>query len=195
MEGPAAGEETHEAVMFRHADGNVLAEVLPVLDAAQFSRVFGSAKALMFLAPDHPASDGSPIRRAVLPADAPPALPGLLKLSMDEMRGIEAARLERSRRKVGGYLRDVDEQAISGMSNTQLYELVRQYESDGNALGLRSERAHMKWAYLMSVSDGEIAKRPETRQFFLESSKHPDDRIDDLLDMFDDVWTKSESAL
>ena len=57
---PAEGEETHEAVMFRHGDGNVLAEVMPVLDAAQFSRMFGPAKALMFLAPDHPGSDGSP---------------------------------------------------------------------------------------------------------------------------------------
>lgn len=79
---PAEGEETHEAVMFRHVDGNVLAEVLPVLDAVQFSRVFGPAKALLFPAPDHPAADGSLIRRAVLPADAPPAQPGLLRLSM-----------------------------------------------------------------------------------------------------------------
>jgi Domain of unknown function (DUF4123) len=55
---PPEGEDTHDAVMFRHGDGNVLAEVLPVLDAAQFSRVFGPAQALMFLAPDHPASNG-----------------------------------------------------------------------------------------------------------------------------------------
>jgi hypothetical protein len=81
--------------MFRHADGNVLAEVLPVLDAAQFSRVFGPAKALMFLAPDHPASDGSLIRRAVLPGGAPPAPPGMLRLSMEQMEGIEEIRLER----------------------------------------------------------------------------------------------------
>jgi hypothetical protein len=77
------GGETHDALMFRHGDGNVLAEVMPVLDAAQFSRVFGPAKALLFLAPDHPASDGSSLRRAVLPADAPSAPPapaGMLKL-------------------------------------------------------------------------------------------------------------------
>jgi hypothetical protein len=187
---PADGDETHDAVLFRHGDGNVLAEVLPMLDETQFSRVFGPARALVFLAPDHPAADGSILRRALLPGDAPPAPPGMLKLSMDQMEGIEVARLERSRQKVIEYLRDVDNEATLHMSDAELRKAIVQYELSGNALGLRSERAHMKWAYLMSVSDGDIVKRPETRQYFHETSKHPDDRIDDLLDMFDGVWAK-----
>lgn len=191
---PFAGEETHEAVMFRHADGNVLAEVLPVLDASQFSRVFGPAKALLFLAPDHPASDGSPLRRAVLPDDAPAAQPGLLKLSMDEMRGIEEMRLERSRHKVMNYLRDVDPGATEGLSDRELRALIVKYEKSGDAMGLQSERAHMKWAYLMSVSDGELAKSSAAKSFFSESSKHPDDRIDDVMDEFGDAWSQLEQG-
>jgi hypothetical protein len=180
--------------MFRHGDGNVLAEVMPVLDAAQFSRMFGPAKALMFPAPDHPGSDGSPLRRAVLPADAPPAAPGLLKLSMEQMRGIEEARLERSRRKVMTYLRDVDPGATEGLSDREQRTLIVEYEQSGDAMGLKSERAHMKWAYLMSVSDGEIAKSSATKSFFSESSKHPDDRIDDVMDEFGDAWSQLEQA-
>jgi hypothetical protein len=191
---PVEGEETHDAVMFRHGDGNVLAEVLPVLDAAQFSRVFGPARALMFLAPDHPASDGSAIRRAVLPGDTPPAPPGMLTLSMEQMAGIEEARLDRSRRKVMSYLRKVDEQATSEMSDAELSNLIIQYERSGNAIGLSSERAHMKWAYLMSVSGGDIAKGQETREFFVASSKHPDDRIDDLVHMLDKAWLRFEGS-
>jgi hypothetical protein len=187
--------ETHEAVLFRHGDGNVLAEVLPVLDAVQFSRVFGPANALMFVAPGHPGSDGTALRRALLPENSPPAPPGMLKLSMQQMEEIEAIRHEASRRKVMDYLRDVDPGGTDGLSDAQLQELVVKYEEAGGALGLKSERAQMKWAYLMSVSDSEMAKRPETRQYFLESSKHPDDRIDDLMHMFDDVWTKSEKTL
>jgi hypothetical protein len=187
--------DTHEAVMFRHGDGNVLAEVMPVLDAAQFSRVFGPANALIFLAPGHPRSDGTALRRAVLPEDAPPAQPGLLKLSMQQMEEIEEIRRETSRRKVIDYLRDVDPGATDGVNDAQLQQLIVTYEQTGDALGLKSERAHMKWAYLMSVSDGEMANRPETRQYFLESSKHPDDRIDNLMHMFDDVWTKSEKTI
>jgi hypothetical protein len=61
-------------------------------------------------------------------------------------------------------------------------------------LGLQSERAHMKWAYLMSVSDGVFATAPETKQFFAESARHPDNRIDDLMDMFDALWTEAEKA-
>ena len=33
-EPPAAPGETHEPMLFRHADGNVMAEVLPVLNEA-----------------------------------------------------------------------------------------------------------------------------------------------------------------
>jgi hypothetical protein len=182
------GGETHEAVMFRHADGNVLAEVLPVLNAAQFSRVFGPARALLFSAPDHPASDGSTLRRASLPDDAPLAAPGLLQLSIEQMEGIEAARLERSRRKVMIYLNEFCPGEAEELSDAELRDLIVQYEASGDAIGLKSERAHMKWAYLMSLSNGELAGRPETRNFFAESPKHPDDRIDDLMDVFDGAW-------
>jgi hypothetical protein len=193
IDDPAAS--AHVDVMFRHADGNVLAEVLPVLDAAQFARLYGPAKGLMFIAPDHPDRTGSTLRRAPLPNDAPSTTPGMLKLSKEQMLGIEASRLERSRRRVADYLRDVDPDTTEGLNNVELRSIILEYEQAGNDLGLQSERAHMKWAYLMSVSGGELGKRAETRKFFNESSKHPDDRIDDILDMFDEVWSEPKSIV
>jgi hypothetical protein len=92
------------------------------------------------------------------------------------------------------YLREVNEEATWGMSEEELHALIVEYEKSGDALGLQSERAHMKWAYLMSVSDAVFATAPETKQFFAESAKHPDDRIDDLMDMFDAMWTEAEKA-
>lgn len=156
--------------------------------------MFGPAKALMFLAPDHPSSSGSPLRRAVLPDDAPPAQPGLLELSMEQMAEIEEIRLEKSRRKVIAYLRDVDPAATEGLNDEKLRERIILYEQSGDAMGLQSERAHMKWAYLMSLSDGGIAKSGATRQYFAANQKHPDERIDDLLDEFDEAWDQLERA-
>jgi hypothetical protein len=145
----AEGEETHEAVMFRHADGNVLAEVLPVLDAAQFSRVFGPAKALMFLAPDRPASDGSSLRRALLPDDAPPAASGMLKLGIDQYAALNDQRVWRNRRFTMNYLRDAAPDETSNMSDDELYLFVSRSEKSGFDLGLESDYAHGLWAFML----------------------------------------------
>ena len=193
FEGGAA-VETHEAVQFRHADGNVLAEVMPVLNEAQFARLFGPARLLVFTAPDHPANDGSILYEAPLPPEGPAASAGLLRLSMALMEAIKEKRLERSRNRVIDYLREVDPDAKDGKGQRDLYRLVSEYEASGEAHGLQSERAQMKWAYLNSVSNGEIGKHKETKKFFAESKKHPDDRVDDLMDIADEAWDQIEGA-
>jgi hypothetical protein len=176
------GGETHDAMMFRHADGNVLAEVLPVLDAAQFSRVFGPAKALMFLAPDHPASDGSILRRAVLPDDAPPATPGMLKLSMEQMRGIEEIRLERSRLRISRYLREVAPEHTSGMSDSQLRRATSIWMDEARSHGVKSEVALGKFCYLQSISGGRAAYQPGVQEYLSSKDGLPaDDRVGLLL--------------
>lgn len=192
--GQEGGGKTHEAVLFRHCDGNVLAAVLPALDASQFTRLFGPARALAFHAPDHPTPSGSFVWRALAPDGTSAAPAGMLQIDADQMHAVEEARQERSRRKVVAYLRDVDPASTEGRSDAELHKAIRCYENTGNAYGLTSERAHMKWAYLMSVSDGDIDNAPQTREFFRQSSKHPDDRIDDLMDLADKAWKQAGGA-
>jgi hypothetical protein len=148
---PGDDEDTHEAVMFRHGDGNVLAEVLPVLDASQFSRVFGPAKALMFLAPDHAASDDSTLRRALLPDDAPPAPAGMLKLGVDQYASLTEQRIWRNRKFTMDYLRDAAPEETSRMSDDELYLSVCRSEKSGFDLGLESDYAHGLWAFMLLV--------------------------------------------
>jgi hypothetical protein len=159
------GAETHDALMFRHGDGNVLAEVLPVLDAVQFSRVFGPANMLMFLAPDHPASDGSIIRRAVLPDDAPPAPPGMLKLSMEQMAGIEDMRLKRSQQRIVKYLRDVAPVQTTQMGDKEVVDRTALYLKEGRALGVRTEAGLGRWCYLQVITNGEIGRQKSVTDF------------------------------
>jgi hypothetical protein len=159
------GAETHDALMFRHADGNVLAEVLPVLDATQFARVFGPAKALMFLAPDHPASDGSIIRRALLPDDAPPAQPGMLKLSMEQMEGIEDVRLKRSQQRIVKYLRDVAPVQTKRMGDKEVVDKTTLFLKEGRALGVRTEAGLGRWCYLQVITNGEMGRQKSVVDF------------------------------
>jgi hypothetical protein len=87
-------------VMFRHVDGNVLSQVLPVMDASQFSRFFGPANEVVFLAPDNPSqTSGSTVRRAALPEDAPPAKVGLLSLDGSQCEAIARARMQALKRR------------------------------------------------------------------------------------------------
>jgi hypothetical protein len=182
---PAEGDETHDAMMFRQGDGNVLAEVLPVLDVAQFARVFGPARVLMFMAPDHPGSDGSPIRRAVLPSDAPPAQGGLLKLSMAQMAGIDAARLERSQLRITRYLRDAAPEQTAKMSDAQLAGATARWMDEARGHGAQSEAALGRWSYLQLITVGEIGKKREVVEYLRQP--HPerttDQRVQDLMHM------------
>jgi Domain of unknown function (DUF4123) len=175
------GDETHEAVMFRHGDGNVLAEVLPVLDAAQFSRVFGPAKAMLFPAPDHPASDGSTLRRALLPDDAPPAQPGMLKLSMEQMEGIEAARYERLQKRTTEYLLRVGADKLEGRSEAALGRDADIWLKSGMAYGVKSECALWQWSYLQLYTRGRLTGAPGLDAYMRRWPGKPDDKVDYLM--------------
>jgi hypothetical protein len=180
---PPSGEddETHEAVIFRHADGNVLAEVLPVLDTAQFARVFGPAQALMFLALDHPASDGSTLRRALLPADAPPATAGLLKLSMGQMEGIEEIRFERLQKRTTEYLRRVGADKLEGRSEAELRRDADVWLKSGMAYGVKSECALWQWSYLQLYTRGRLTEAPGLDAYMRRYPGSPDDKVDYLM--------------
>jgi hypothetical protein len=167
------GGETHDALMFRHADGNVLAEVLPVLDAAQFSRVFGPAKALMFLAPEHPDSDGSTVRRAVLPDDAPPSPPGMLRLSMDQMEGIEEIRLERLELRLVKYLREVTGMASSKDIDRKVTEQVKLSIASSRYFGFKRESSFRRWTYLIHLTEGRIRERSDITRFIAKGEVPP----------------------
>jgi hypothetical protein len=176
-----AGDQTHDALMFRHADGNVLAEVLPVLDAAQFSRVFGPAKALMFLAPDHPDSDCSTLRRAVLPDNAPPAPPGMLKLSMEQMEGIEEIRFERVQKRTTEYLQRVGGDKLEGRSEAALRRDADIWLKSGMAYGVKSECALWQWSYLQLYTRGRLGDVPGIDDYMRRWPGRPDAKVDYLM--------------
>jgi hypothetical protein len=176
----AEDEETHEAMMFRHGDGNVLAEVMPVLDAAQFSRMFGPAKALMFMAPDHPGSDGSPVRRAVLPDAAPPAAAGMLALNEEQFAALTAQRVWKNRRFTMDYLRDAAPVETERLSDEALCQFVIRAEKSGFRIGLESDYAHGLWAFMLisfglSIADNALITNA------IRQADDPDEAVEALL--------------
>jgi hypothetical protein len=166
--------------IFRHADGNVLASVLPVLDAAQFARVFGPALALTFHAPDHPDEHGWPVSRAVLPLRAENGPAGMLTLRIDQYAALTQQRIWKNRKFTMAYLRDAAGDETKGMPDKDLYAFVTRAEKSGFAIGLRSDFAHGLWAFFL-ISFGEHLASNEEVTNSIRNSDDPDAAMEELM--------------
>jgi hypothetical protein len=91
---PVEGDEAAQAgmspvfekVMFRHWDPNVLAALMPQLDAGQFARIFGPATYIFMHAPKH-----GGLKKVPRPENLPEAPHGLLRLTTSQMISLRAS--------------------------------------------------------------------------------------------------------
>ncbi|MBO0664123.1 DUF4123 domain-containing protein [Jiella sp. MQZ9-1] len=176
------GQETGtEAVLFRHGDGNVLAQVLPALTPEHLSRLFGPAEGVFFAAPDYPGPSGRLLNRAARRPDLPPAKPGMLALTKAEIEAIETKRRARSADRIADYLaRYAPEQA--GKGKAQLRVFAAESIDDANRIGLVSEAAHGRWAYLRLMTDGQISRNLDVAAYLRQpDGKSPDEKVSLLL--------------
>ena len=165
----------YELVVFRHADPNVLAMILPLLDAAQVSRLFGRAVGIVLDAPDH-----GGLRTFVRPAQLPDTPKGWLWIRPEQYEGLRDARMAESRLRRLKYLRKHLPQPLAGKDDNELAKLVLQSEISGKQLGLSSEQAYARWAYLLLMTDGRAASTPEAIAF-IKSGADPDARVKALI--------------
>ncbi|KXG85088.1 hypothetical protein [Agrobacterium bohemicum] len=181
----AAGEDApledltnggQEMVIFRHADANVMMQTIPALDEVQLARLFGPATQLIF-APDLVWGGG--VKRARHAANIKPPL-GALQFDPAAMQVMSAARLEVSRQRVMAYLREADPEN-NKLSDADLRKKTLFYELDGKEMGLRSEGAHARWAFLMSSTDGQIGQEQDIRKA-VKTSADPDQTLAEIMD-------------
>lgn len=170
---PSSPRAPMERVLFRHADARVMARVLPVLDPAQRARLFGHAGAIVL-------QQGGQLRRALVPVDLPMAPPGFLRLSRVQMDQISEVGKHESHRRILSYLRRTMPPEFSVASDTQMMELIELSDTTGRNLGLKSEKAHCRWAYLMLLSRGQVADSPAVQEA-LRGSSSPDARVKALM--------------
>jgi hypothetical protein len=162
----------------------VLASVLPVLDKAQFARLFGPALALTFHAPDYPDKQGWPIRRAVRPLPSAPTSTGMLALNAEQMRGIEAARYMRLHKRSVEYLARVGSGKLAGRDHETLARDTDIWLKSGLEFGISSERALWQWCYLQLFTNGQLTKAPGLDPYLKDRStgEQPDAKIDMIMD-------------
>ncbi|MFB9914176.1 hypothetical protein ACFFP9_22690, partial [Rhizobium paknamense] len=185
-----AQDADHEMVLFRHADSNVMAQVLPSLTYAHLARVLGPAQQILYSAdPDWSEKPMRVSRAEDMPV--PPA--GPLKLSVEEVRAIETRRSLAARRRRIAYLCETCPAETQGASREALEEHLRISEETGKQLGLVSEGAHCRWAFIMCKTSGRVANSKEAIEFITRKGSSPDKQVQQL--MVDAMnWMKKQSS-
>ena len=104
----------------------------------------------------------------------------MFKFSMHQLAGLRAHKLEQSRWRILTYLRETAPDLTHLHDDKSLYDLVRDYEASGRMVGLRSEQAHAKWAYLMLTTKGDF-NAPPIRAALTEPALGPADSVLDRI--------------
>lgn len=179
---PEPPEDRFETLSFRHADGDVLRQTLPVLRDAQLNRFLGRFAAVVFAGPRFAPPGEVPIHVA-LPVPGVEAKPGVLRIDRDQMRRMNDIRLRRSRIETVAYLRDAAEEETAGMDDDALMGVVIRAERYGFGGGVEDIDAHYLLAYLAVVTGGGVLDDDVLlRQ--LQRSGRPDDEMRRVFDGF-----------
>jgi hypothetical protein len=188
---PQPENSEYELVLFRHADANVMAQVLPALDKAQFARLFGPATCIAF-APDEQWASNAGVLVAPRPEGLPPSAPGPLRLGEDVMDRIGDNRLAASRRNIEAYLRETAPEYTEKLSDLELKQLVFNAELTGEEIGFQTEYGHGLWAFLTLITDGTLLFNKDIRTHFATSDRLADEVVEEMIEEVseadDETW-------
>lgn len=171
--------DTHTMVLFRHADANVIAQVIFGMTGPEIARFYGPAVQLL-LAPDSEWGDGSEWIQAHRPESLPDNQRGALRLSQQTLDGIGKRSNNAFQKKIEDYLKEVAPEYTAKMSQEELAETVTQAGKIGNKLGLTNEYTHGLWAFLTLFTGKDILTNPQVLEHFDGRLHEADDLVKDL---------------
>lgn len=154
-------DSMYETVIFRHWDPSVLGSVLPTFDGAQLDRFFGSANGIAY---DARESSGPTTRlRGSTPINVSR---GMLRISAEQIDAISRARSEAMAVRVADYLKRTMPEVTGTMSPEALSEFTRRSTRQSSSMGMQSEGAHCRWAYLQLASNEKMLSSPGVKELF-----------------------------
>lgn len=176
--------------LFRHYDGRVVAEFLPVLDREQFRRFFGPASRLTFLAPGYENDAGDPLRMAELPDElrAVPMPSGMLRLTQDQIAAVEERKLRSMWR---GFMNEIlprAPQTETPFSDEELSAMAWNAMLVARDYGVESEEAFEAFVLMELISRGAATRSERLRKTMQADDPSfgtPDERILKFKERFD----------
>jgi hypothetical protein len=165
-----------ETVLFRHWDPAVVGMILPILDPAQRSQLFGPMEALAI---NNGAPDGA--RIAKRRPDWPAAAPGRIGLSEAQMATISSGMDRTFTRRIVTFLHEASPERVGTRTEPAMMQHAEISVATGRAMGLQSERGLGQWSWLMLVSSNDILNNTEAVAWITSGAGTPDDRMEQLL--------------
>lgn len=164
-----------ESVLFRHADPNVLAILLPLLHATQINRFMGAASVVLF----HAAERGGLHEVPSIDSNSLPQR-GPLRIEEQQWALLEKAVMEPVKSRLMAFL---CEHLPKGANLTiaQIKNWVERSLVTGREIGLRNESSFARWAFLIAITDGKIADAHEVRALFRRPGGDPDTDVRKLM--------------
>ena len=162
-------------VIFRHADANVMMQIIPALDEVQVARLFGPASRIIF-APE--TAFGGGVKRAKKKSNVS-VIQGVLQLTTEDLEIMGEIRAEASRRRRIDVFRRSAPHLLTGKDDHEALLFMEQHERQARSYGLTTERGFFQWTYLMGASDGRFIESPEIRAHL--KSENPDGRLNDVM--------------
>jgi hypothetical protein len=168
-------KERYEAVVFRHADPNVIMQVFPTLSPEQVARLMGPAEQIFFA----PAAEwGGSIKRGRRPQDVA-AEKGMLRLTRRTIEAIGESRLQASRHRRVAVFRRSAPHLLQDMDDREALIFMERHEMQARAHGLKTERGFFQWTYLMGASDGKFIESADIRAHL--NGGNADARLNDMM--------------
>lgn len=171
---PDGNTATHQRVLFRHADANVIAQVVPELGEHRLPRFFGPADSII-CKPDAEWGMGEEVLTLESPGGEWNAKQ-MVTLSERTMARIEVRRVEILRFNVGEFLRDMLPDETDNMSDKDVYDYVIRTEASAEDIGISSMDGLSMWAYLSMRSHEASLTDKKLREYF-GYQLHPNDAL------------------
>ena len=168
---------THQQVLFRHADANVMAQVLPCLSDPQITRIMGPADGVIF-APDPEWASGEDIMTVTNPKDTYNSTHPL-KLNNPDMDGIERKRAEVMRFNLFAAVQAAFPKKTAQMEPDIVFKFIEKSEIVGITLGITSTIALELWIFLAFKTDGKSLTHPKVKRHF-QYALNPDETMVEL---------------
>ena len=151
---PDGNSATHQRVLFRHADANVIAQVVPELGEHRLPRFFGPAVNII-CAPDAEWGMGEEVMTLTNPGgDWNPKQ--MLTLSERTMARIDERRLASLRMKTVFHLGKTYPAYVKPMDKKALYEFVLKCDRCADELGIEDDTGFESFAELALLTKGSI---------------------------------------
>ena len=168
-----------QLVLFRHADSNVLAQVMPALDEAQFARFFGPANLIAF-APDPEWASEEGFLIAPRLDDLPQAPAGPLRLDRAVMESMDELRVQSRRKSIKAYLNDVAPELTANADKTEIENYIISAEKSALRLNIKTDRGIALWTFTLLLTGGAAMSDPDINRAFLDGRLSGDRVLDEM---------------